>query len=129
VTRRGGRPLLYGGTNLRHLPLMIFSLHLDTPLSDLELERRLHQCRSRGGAASSSSGVGGRGRDGNGSASDRVECLGTQNRNPNLKPETDLNTYSGENSCPKPNPRISETRLDTQNLLRMATYEEQSRLL
>jgi hypothetical protein len=68
-------------------------------------------------------------RDGNGSSSDRVECLGTKNQNPNLKPETDSNTDSGENSCPKPNPRITETRLDTRNPLRMATYEEQSRLL
>jgi hypothetical protein len=68
-------------------------------------------------------------RDGNGSGSDRVECLGTQNQNPNLKPETDPNTDSGENSCPKPNSRITETRLDTRNPLCMATYEEQSRLL
>jgi hypothetical protein len=68
-------------------------------------------------------------RDGYGSGSDRVDCLGTQNRNPNLKPETDPNTDSGEKSCPKLNPRISETRLDTRNPLRMATYEEQSRLL
>jgi hypothetical protein len=63
-------------------------------------------------------------RDGNGSVSNRVECLGTRNRNPNLKPETDPNTDSGENSCSKSNPRITETRLDTRNPLRMATYEE-----
>jgi hypothetical protein len=68
-------------------------------------------------------------RDGNGLGSDRVECLGTQNRNPNIKSETDPNTDSGENSCPKPNPQITETRLDTRNPLRMVTYEEQSRLL
>jgi hypothetical protein len=67
--------------------------------------------------------------DGNGSGSDRVECLDTQNRNLNLKPETDPNTDLGQNLCPKPNPRITETRLDTRNPLRVATYEEQSRLL
>ena len=49
-------------------------------------------------------------KDGNGSGSVRVECLGTQNRNPNLKPEPDPNFNSGENSYPKPNPRIPETQ-------------------
>ena len=34
-------------------------------------------------------------KDGNGPGSDRVECLGTQNRNPNLKPEPAPNTVFG----------------------------------
>jgi hypothetical protein len=43
-------------------------------------------------------------KDGNRAGSDRVECLGTQNQNPNLKPESALNTDSGENPNPKPKP-------------------------
>jgi hypothetical protein len=39
------------------------------------------------------------------------------------KIETDPNTGSGENSRPKPNPRITKTRLDTRNPLRMATLK------
>ena len=48
-------------------------------------------------------------KDGNGSGLGRVECLGTQNRNPNLKPESDSNTDSGQNPSPKAKPA------DTQN--------------
>ena len=47
-------------------------------------------------------------KDGNGSDSVRVECLGTQNRNPNIKPEPDPNSVSGANSCPKP--KSADTR-------------------
>jgi len=43
-------------------------------------------------------------KDGNGAGSDRVECLGTQNRNPNLKPESTPKIVSGENPSPKPKP-------------------------
>jgi len=41
-------------------------------------------------------------KDGNRAGSGRVECLGTQNRNPNLKSEPASNTDSGENTSPKP---------------------------
>ena len=34
----------------------------------------------------------------------RVECVGIQNRNPNLKPEPNPNTDSGQNPSPKPKP-------------------------
>ena len=33
-------------------------------------------------------------KDGNGAGSDRVDCLGTQTRNPKLKPKPDPNTDS-----------------------------------
>ena len=42
-----------------------------------------------------------------------MECLDTQNRNPNLKPEPDPNSNSGANSCPKPKP--ADTRIRTDN--------------
>ena len=48
-------------------------------------------------------------KDGNGPGSVRVKCMGTQNRNSNLKLEPDPNFDSGENQCPKPEPA------DTQN--------------
>jgi hypothetical protein len=54
-------------------------------------------------------------KDGNRSGSDRVEFPCTQNRNPKSKPEPELNTDSGGNLSPKPNPRIPETRTDTRN--------------
>ena len=53
-------------------------------------------------------------KDGNGPGSNRVEYLGTQNRNPNLKPEPAPNTVSGENSSPKPKP--ADIRNPTNNL-------------
>ena len=43
-------------------------------------------------------------KDGNESGLSRVECLGTQNWNPNLKPEPAPNTDSCENPSPKPKP-------------------------
>jgi hypothetical protein len=43
-------------------------------------------------------------KDGNGADSDRVESLGTQNRNLKLKPEPAPNPDSGENPSPKPKP-------------------------
>jgi len=55
-------------------------------------------------------------RDGNRSGSGRVQCPGTQNRNPNLKPEPDLNTDLGQNPSPKLKPVDTPTRLDTRNL-------------
>jgi hypothetical protein len=39
-----------------------------------------------------------------------VRCLGTQNRNPNLKPESALNTDLGENPSPKPKTADPKTR-------------------
>jgi len=43
-----------------------------------------------------------RDKDGNGSGLVRMECLGTQNQNPNLKPEPAPNFNSGLNLSPKP---------------------------
>jgi len=40
-----------------------------------------------------------------------MECLGTQTRNPNLKPEPAPNTDSGEN--PSPKPKSADTRNPT----------------
>jgi len=40
---------------------------------------------------------------------DRVECLGTQNRNPKLKPETAPNWDLGENPSSEPKPADPET--------------------
>ena len=51
-------------------------------------------------------------RDGNGSGSVRVQCLGTQNRNPNLKPEFAPNFNSGRNSSPKPKPADNRNPTD-----------------
>ena len=48
-------------------------------------------------------------KDGNGSGLGRVECLGTQNRNPNLKSKLDPKTDSGQNPSPKPKPADTET--------------------
>jgi hypothetical protein len=41
----------------------------------------------------------------------RVECLGTQNRNPNLKPEPALNIVLSEN--PSPKPKLADPRNPT----------------
>jgi hypothetical protein len=43
-------------------------------------------------------------KDDNGAGSDRVEYLGTQNRNPNLEPKSAPNTDSDENPSPKLKP-------------------------
>ena len=50
--------------------------------------------------------------DGNGSGLNRVECLDTQNQNPNLKPEPNSKIDSGQNPSPK-----TETA-DTRNPIR-----------
>ena len=42
----------------------------------------------------------------------RVQCLGTQNRNPNLKPESAPNFNSGRNSSPKPKPTDNRNPTD-----------------
>jgi hypothetical protein len=49
---------------------------------------------------------------GNGVGLHRVECLGTQNRNPNLKPESAMNTNSSENPSPKPKPADPRNPMD-----------------
>jgi len=47
-------------------------------------------------------------KDGNGSGLVRVECLGTQNQNSNLKPEPAPNSDACQNSSPKP--KLADTR-------------------
>ena len=41
-----------------------------------------------------------------------MQCLGTQNRNPNLKPESAPNFNSGRNSSPKPKPADNRNPTD-----------------
>jgi hypothetical protein len=45
-----------------------------------------------------------RSKDGKGTDSDRVRCVGIQNRNPNLKPKSVPNPDSNKNPSPKPKP-------------------------
>ena len=51
-------------------------------------------------------------KDGNGSGLVRVECLGTQTRNPKLKPEPAPNFNSGRNLSPKPKPADTRKPMD-----------------
>jgi hypothetical protein len=57
-------------------------------------------------------------RDGNELGSGRVECLGTQNQNPNLKPEPDPNTDSGQNTSPELKPADTRNPLLYGNIIR-----------
>jgi hypothetical protein len=52
-------------------------------------------------------------KNGNGSGSDRVDCLGTRNRNPNLKPESAPNIDLGKN--PYLNSKPADHRNPTDN--------------